>query len=196
MFKLLRFLPFLVAPLASLSPAAAQTTPAYPEAVVQRAAALKKTLPDQMIYTIFFSEMAAMEEFADKLESDGNRVTAAAVRDRAREIIQATPEQFVHFRAAALGCASKIKSIAEQERAFVETMPAPLSRTEAGTRPPELVELDNQRTVAVTGALALMRARLGEQGFKVFDYWVYTHVKSHLHRAGPETSLSGQKGGK
>jgi hypothetical protein len=198
MRKILTLLVFLVSIPPLLSTAAAQSQPQYSAGLLQRVASLKKTVPNDLIYTIFFKEMAARERFADRLERAGNTAGAADTREWGRQVMQVTPERFPGLKAASLQCAAELASYDQQERSIVETLPLQPRPSDAppGWKPPELAQLDAQRANAIAHALNRMRETLAAEAFGVTDYLVYRYISVRLHRPGPRAAAGAQKGGR
>jgi hypothetical protein len=178
----LAFLPAaLTLPLCSADP----PQPQYSEGLLKNAATLKKTIPVQLVYTIFFQEWAAREKFADQMEKKGNRAGALDARDRARQVMWISAQQYPPIRATALECAADLSNIDTLERSVMQTL-AGQPRQTPGGRPPELVELDNQRIASIGRALTAMQETLGPQAFAVADYWIYLHISGGIRRTNQE----------
>jgi hypothetical protein len=166
--------------------------------LLERVAKLKKTVPNELVYTIFFREMAAREKYADDLARAGHAAAAADLRDLPRQVMQVQPEQFSVLRSAALQCAAELASYDAQEQLMVKTQaltPRP-SDAPPGWKPPELAQLDAQRADALARTLAVMRKTLGDQAFAVTDYWIYSYITARLRRSSLQAAPGLQKGGK
>ena len=112
--------------------------PRFSEGLLKNVANLKRTYPPQLVYTIFFKEWANRDRFADEMEKKGKKATALDARDRARQIIWASAEQYPPIRAAALQCAAELSNIDQLERAVMQTLlgqPRPAPRLTCTSTP-------------------------------------------------------------
>jgi hypothetical protein len=159
-------------------PAVAQSTTTYSPALLQRAAKLNRTLPDDLIYTIFFKELAARERQAAKWQSQGMLASASDLRDRAREVMQVSPERYGTLKAIALECAGSLDAIDAQQKTLASSL---VGMPASPSMPPELAALESERAAALAQARSRMRDVLGAEGFVATDYWIYLYISSHVH---------------
>jgi hypothetical protein len=189
------FLASIVGTSLVLLPAAAQVAPAEGGALRHESASRKDTLPEGLVYTVFFGEVDAVERSAARLDSNGKHSAAVALREQLRQYTSLSAEQFDVFRTAALQCVTKLKEYDRRAQKLQQAQ-TPSSPAASGPLSLKLTEMRSRRTVAVAQAVAQVRETLGVEQFNAIDYRIRKHILAGIHNGRPRPASSGQRGHK
>jgi hypothetical protein len=148
--------------------------------------AVSKTIPDAVLYRIYFGRVQAMERAAQSLKSKG--------LDNARMLQLVKQESGLNDREASL-----IKTIARSSRADVERFDSDVAKPAIDAAQADVARgaqtkeqaaqarktLDTQRDKIITDYVAQLRASLGDERFKKLDNFVRHNVAPKIQVIDP-----------
>jgi hypothetical protein len=115
------------------------------------------TAPAEVVYAIFFKELAAFQKHAGELERRGKRDDYG--HSHQQEVTELSDRQFAKVRAVAASCIQDVETYDRQAQ--------------------ELIDLAQKRKARILAGVEEIRNALGPGAFLYFDMLVRGHLAAH-----------------